>query len=181
MPDPDTVTFAYASSTSERSFRFGLALICLAAAIYYLMRGDAPSLFEQMDGMLSDSQNHAVNVFVGFVLGTLGFVSLLNALRNSTGQTRAVEVTKEVVRAPDQGRSGRSVQIALDQITKLEKLSIDGVWEVNIASRDARIRIAKSSLAQASDFDRMIHRIDARAPNCQLQITQRIDPPEIAP
>lgn len=176
-----TQKFAYASSTPSQTGRFGFAFICLTGAVWFLLRAEASSLFEQRHGMLTDSQNLAGNVIVAFGLSVIGFLALVQLARNTQPAARFAEVTPDVLRAPDQGRFGSWVEIPLKDIVTLEQLSVDGIWEAVIASPEARIRIPKASLADPEDFDRMLRCIETRAPQCHLTTVERINPPEIMP
>ena len=128
---------------------------------------------------LSEYQNQAVNLFCAFGFATLSFLSLLWFRKRFKESLTSVRVTETSIAAPNQGFSGRSVEIPFADITDLEKLSIDGVWEFNVSGRDQEIRVPKASLLVPDDFDKLVLCVQKRAPNCELKTEQRITPPSM--
>lgn len=114
----------------------------------------------------------------GYVLIIFGCMGIFWAWRRAT-HSSAVVLTLETISAPCQGAFGHTVEIPFIEITELRKHSIDGRWEFKIISRDNNIRVTKDSFKISADFDKIINSIQRYAPNCELEIKVRVDPPYV--
>jgi hypothetical protein len=169
--------FPYSQGAVSVKARVVVTGLLFLGAVFFLWRGDSSSIFEHHDMGFSDDQNLALNLFSSFFLLVLGFLSLFRAWGKKPDRLRSVVVSPDLIAAPNQGVSGRTVEIPIKNIAKLQKLSVDGVWEFNVQSLKKNIRVPKASLDSPDDFDRLISHVQKLTPNCTLEIEERIDPP----
>ncbi len=176
--------FEYSKFTNSLWTRIAIILIpavMLLLVLALIVSGKAFSLFTDPDRHMSDIQNHAANLLTAFFLSTLCFLLLLSIRQQIlSGRLSSVVVSSKTVKAPYQGVLGifgPIVEIHHADIISLQKLSVDGDWEFNIASSGKRIRIPAKSLKSSDDFKKMIECIQKQASHCELKVERRINLP----
>lgn len=169
--------FPYSQGAVSVKARIVVTGLLFLGAVFFLWKGDSSSLFEHHAMGFSDHQNLALNLFSSFLLLVLGFLCLFWIWEKKPDRFRSVVVSQDHIAAPNQGVSGRTVEMPFKDITKLQKLSVDGVWEFNVQSRKKHIRVPKASLENPEDFDRMISHVQQQISMCELEVEERINPP----
>jgi len=173
--------FPYTDAAVSIKVRVVVTMLLFASAVFFLWRGESLSLADLGGLRLSDDQNLTVNLFSALAFSVLGFLSLFWTWQRATDRPTSVIVSQDRITAPNQGVSGRPVEIRLADITRLQKLSVDGAWEFNVYSPDKHIRVPRAALKVPADFDRLISCVRQMTHGCDLQTEERIDPPRISP
>lgn len=173
--------FPYPKGADSKKTRAIVTVFLFLGAALFLWWGERASLAEPNALRLSSEQNLAVNALCAFVLSVFGLLNLFSLWKTGPDHPTSVLISADRITAPNQGVLARPIEIRFSDITQLKKLSVDGVWEFNVNSRDKHIRIAKGALNDPADFDRMAACLQQRVTSCELQIEQRINPPEITP
>lgn len=177
----NVIEFPYSHAAVTQKMRIVVTSFLFLAAAFFLWWGDKSSLFEPAMNDHTSEQRLAVNLFFAFIFSGLGFLGLFRIWKNARDHQQSVIVSGESVRAPHQGVLDSEVEISFDEVTRLKKLSVDGVWEFNLYSRDKNIRVPKASLGIPEDFDRLISCVQERVATCEIEVVERINPPEISP
>lgn len=173
--------FPYSHTVVSRKARVLITVLLFFSAAFFLWWGDSSSLAEPRHGTrLSDEQNLAVNLLCAFVLAVFGFLNLFNIWKNKTDGPISIVVSEDSIVAPEQGVSSRLVEIQFSDVTRMKKLSIDGVWEFNLSSRNKHIRVPKARLEVPTDFGRLIASAQKQVTGCELETEERINPPELS-
>jgi hypothetical protein len=142
--------------------------------------GEASSLAEPRHGdRLADNQNLAVNLACALVLSIFGFLNLFRFWRKSPDTSMAVILFEDRILAPQQGVMSRTVEIYFCDTTHMKKLSVDGVWEFNVAAGNKHIRIPKDRLDRPADFDSLVAEMGHRVASVAVETEQRINPPRL--
>ncbi|SPH21039.1 hypothetical protein ASD8599_01780 [Ascidiaceihabitans donghaensis] len=171
-------TFAYSKTSHGQLSGVLISAALFILALCFLLAGETWSLLEVEGRHAAASQNFAVNLITAFAFGTFGFLGLFSIWKNKN-RPNAIVLSEDAVASRHQGVLGRYVEVSFSDIQRLQKLSIDGVWELNVSSMSKHIRITKTSLADPDDFERLIGRLQDRAPLCTLDVVSRIDPPQM--
>lgn len=164
------MSFPLNEGAGSRWFGPLLAAAAVVAALAALRAGAGWSLLEGPFGHASGTQNFIFNLGLAVVLLAVGLWALL-ASRQPPPRA-VVTVSPGRVEAP-----GGTVET--QGITRLQKLSVDGVWEFNIWAGKTRLRLLRASFVDPEDFERVVAAVSRHAPQCTLEVESRIDPPSI--
>lgn len=173
--------FPYSHTVVSRKARVLIAVFLFLIAAFFLWWGRGSSLADPSLGApLSDQQNMAVNLVFAFAFAFFGCFKFYWIWKNEPDGPISVVLSKDSITAPEQGISSRLVEIQFSDVARMKKLSIDGVWEFNLSSRDKHIRIPKARLEVSTDFDRLIASVQKKVSGCELETEERIDQPELS-
>ncbi|MCH2075742.1 MAG: hypothetical protein MK180_02490 [Rhodobacteraceae bacterium] len=144
-----------------------LAAAAVAAALAALRAGAGWSFLEGPFGHASGTQNLILNLWLAAVLLAGGLWALLAVRQNPP--RAVVTVSPGRIEAP-----GGTVE--MQGLTRLQKLSVDGVWEFNIWAVKTRLRLLPASFVDPEDFERVVAAVSRHVPQCPLEVESRIDP-----
>lgn len=171
--------FLYSTDAGSRKTILTIAGGLFLSALFLLWNGAHWSFLEGPGGFASNAQNLSFNLILAFVLATSGFLYLFSLWRKTPDQPFRVILSPTSITAPRQGVLAREVEILFADVVRLQKLSVDGIWEFNIFSDDKHIRIPKAALSERDDFEILVARVEELTPQIALEIVSRIDPPDM--
>lgn len=165
----------YGTGKDNTRDRLSISLIWFGLAAVFLITGDNWSLMDDPHRNTTEVHHYNFNLLVAFIFLTLGFRSLLKIRKSYPEGLHAVVVSREKIKAPGQGVLLKIVEIRFADVVKLQRLSIDGLLELNIHSQNKHIRVTRVSLEDTEDFERLIAQVQEGAPQCQLEVQNRFD------
>lgn len=171
-------TFAFTTLSDSRLISVLISAMMFVLAFLFLLGGDSLSLLDDPGQKTPLSQIYSRNLTGAFVSSVVGFLGVISIFRNRD-RPNIITLSENAISSPNQGFLPRYIEIRLSDIRRIQKLSIDGEWELNIEADDQKIRIAKKSLINHNDFETLIEDLQKRLPHCFLEVESKIHSPRM--